>query len=612
MTERETRCRVSEISRGLGVDEDVVLSRIRHLPTLVMYLNEVIAPEWFADQTLIVSEWLDRAGELSFTAIADKLNISMELVLTRIVSSFATRSSTGVVSPKYLDLIAARVRGVVHALHAPKDVAWIAKEVSAESTTVSTILNEVLASNNTIGVIGNDGLFVPSVWTKAQAAEADRTWTELGWCSIPTLRVAIGPGKPALAAWLADHNAGSETISLKKYIIKVDAELRAAVVPALTTTNMWIDLTAVLKESTKLPTDMCPMDVEKIANWIKSDSQIPEGANWTVCGPSLYSPSLIDIVVASLDAAIHDAAPTSHEDLEDQVSGLKTAAESCIEVDHGIFQSETPALFEEVMSLVEIRIRAGIRAAVEELESARANPSVRNTMDSIIVMEEHLVHAFWELTENLAAILSFGPAGQPLLLELQLTLVTDMVNSTFRYAAVRVCGATAAPHVESNSERLAVIGSVPNAPGSDSVLAALRSLNRLISGASGLDATSLMPTIKSAFGDLWIVIGKQPRKKSHHHTFVEHVGQELKRTTSAAKVLQLAITILLSNACKCKITFLRPGTAHGVLDDALTALLASAGDKPFHHAVCDLSEATKTNVSVATTCARVKQLILDA
>lgn len=511
------RMRMSALSRDLALAEDTVTNRCKAIPGLVVYLNDVIAASWFADAAEEIRTSLQHKGELKLTQIAERLLISLELVSSRIVPLLRDVEPTknGVFSHVYLSIIKARIRGLVRALSAPKPVEWIADQVACPNlATASTILIDLPE----FGAI-KEGVFTPLSWTEKEVETALSSWREKSWCSLSSLRLKIGSGKPQLTQWLESQGLqeSNNCLVTVSSVVRLDNDLVLPVVKGATAVRLWIDVKTVLQDRLNSPDDV---DYSAIAKMIRN--LIPNLARWTLGGSAIFSDRFVPFL-------IDDALPASN--LREMV------IENLSEL-YGITAKSFGA-YKQLIAQLDERI-----AEIEEKRRPKTHDELEN----------QIVKLYWSIVTDCASILKWGN-NDVFLQSVQNTSILDLVQLVFEMVAVRFCHAHNVA-VSTPEERDIVIKAVSVA----SIAEALKELEALLLlSPASIPEFVASDGLKRLLCDVTVVVSKPDKRNraSLTHVLSECIS-ELESARDSQTRTFWALHALVTKTVGSRIGFLQP------------------------------------------------------
>jgi len=186
------RARVSEIARELNIDQSVIESRCVGNEAIELILSDAVLREnfWYS-QIENAKMFVEKSGTVSIAQLTEKLSLPLDLVLSKIVPHLKlSTDGNRLISLKYSQIIAARVIGVMNGLTEPRTIKWIADFVDADSDTVRSCV-ENLRQNQSFGDLGKDDIFIPKIWIRNQADQADRSLGKYHWCTNAGLKALV-------------------------------------------------------------------------------------------------------------------------------------------------------------------------------------------------------------------------------------------------------------------------------------------------------------------------------------------------------------------------------------------------------------------------------------
>lgn len=494
--ETDGRARISEVARALSVAPDLVESRCKQIGSLTLYLDEVISNQWFRQKSEEVRRWVDREGQLKITAIGEKLSLSLDLVRSRILdSSFSSESDT-ITSHNFVKILQARTTGYIHALTTPRELKSIATAVGGDLKSVSEIIQEIIAGDP-IGTLGNDGVYVPNCWAKAQGDQALASWRDSGWCEVDGLRLAVG--QTGIAEWKSQEGLieGQNCLTCSsKHIIRLNGKLKQTILTAKMSPFV-ISMMDILTQLA-MPRYLSQRDLERLAAWAAGET------GWNLSGLTIYSPDLLDKVFGFLN--ISDSV-TANPEIDSASLFLCAAAENILESDLHVSDS---ALRTDIMASLEGRIRTAVREEIQKREQIRIKPSVKHELDSLSSLEEHILESVWNIAEAQEAIERCGIASDSLAEELRDRFLIPFLNDVFKYTAVRLCEFELNHNVATESDRTDILKAVPNSISADDVRRALRNLESMLCSPAPVSIDRL----REDLSELSLVVPKsKPKKK---------------------------------------------------------------------------------------------------
>ena len=384
------RCRVSELSRSLNVSEDTVLSRIKYIGEITLYLNDVIHDSWF--KNIHVESIVGRfGGEMKIPAFAECVGLSVALIEARVHfpdGAIVRLEPDGIATRRFFDNLKRRVRGTLNGLECPRDVAWIGKQVGCPSSVdIEKIVREMVE-------IGNDKVYSPRVWKNAQIENAHTVWNRLGWIPLSGLRLEIGSGRTDLSRWLQDQNL-TESVDcfvLSNCVVRVTAEVLLDVREWISM-HSWFDVRVVVGAKVGCP--ISSEDDETVICLFLKDHVLELGTGWTVSGPFMFSHRLV------VEAA------------RERNPG------QWLERKHEIFQETFPPYYD----------------LISKIEKAKGR-----VMDDSNI-EDNIVSQFLEIADACQAVKDQSQFEQ-IAVE---ALIRPMVTSVVGYAALRFCNSSSVP-----------------------------------------------------------------------------------------------------------------------------------------------------------------------
>ena len=547
--ETDGRARISEIARALSVSPDLVESRGKGIGSLTMYLDEVIANEWFMRKSEEVHRWLDREGQLQVTAIGERLSLSLDLVRSRILDRFVLCDSDTITSPNFVKILQARTRGYIHASSTPRELKLIATEVGGDVKSVSEIIQGILA-RDPIGTFGNDGVYVPNSWAKSRGDQALASWRDSDWCEVDALRLAVG--QTGMAVWKSQEGLieGRNCLTCaSKYIIRLNGKLKQTILAAKMSSFV-ISMMDILTQLA-MPRDLSQRDLERLAALAAGET------GWNISGLTIYSPDLLDKVFDALNIS---ESVTDSPELDNATSSLCTAAEIILEADFHVSDS---VLRTDIMTLFEGRIRTAVREEIQKREQIRLKPSVKHELDSLSSLEDHILDSVWNIAEAQEAIERCGVASDSLGEELRDRLVIPLLNDVFKYTAVRLCGFELNHNVATESDRTYILRAVPNSISADDVRNALRILESMLCSPADVSVDRL----REELSQLSLVVPKSlPRKKSvNKRKHLELLKQFISTASNDLGFITSALSLAIFAASGKRISVINEKTSLAIL-----------------------------------------------
>jgi predicted DNA-binding transcriptional regulator len=496
--EFDGRCRVSELARTLKISEDTIFSRLKSMRSISLFLNDVIMDSWFINQVPVVQRLVNRAGEIKISQIAEKMLISAELFEARILSiippEIVSKSPRGtLISPRFLEIINVRVRGLLNGLDVPRHIDWIASSVHCPKESI-----EQIVSPSEVGKLGKDGIFIPNVWIKKQITQAYELWDKLHWIPLAALRLEIGNAKSDLATWLNLNGLmdGENSLILSLCVLRITDNELSMVREALVK-NEWINIDNLV--SGKMGFQLSGEDGNKILKFFRN--KIIEMREWILISDCVVSHKLI----ARLSWK------RNWETLvENEFSGSEIS--------------------DEIHALVEVEVRK--RELVESLP-------VPERLEGI------LIEQFSEIGQASQAVKAFENS-EILLTAMRENLLTLFLQNVFRFAAVRFCGMNVKLGDPVDLEK--VVKSLPTVAGQKSEYESI--LKDLLENFEKKSVLDLEEWLKQILGELGIVI---PKKRSR---FVNEYKAKFECAVTCEEIIEFGVKIFLSKTCGSSVEFL--------------------------------------------------------
>jgi hypothetical protein len=487
---------LSELSRSLTVSEETIQARCKVIPSITLYLGDAIASCWFVSQARTVESLVDQAGELHFNQLAEKLNIPLDIFSGRVLGDVSQaqveRTSNSLVSRRFMEIINRRVRGVVNALTAPRDVKWIAAQVGCPaSTDICTVIERVTGTNP------KDDVFMPKIWIDKQIESGQKMWKEFSWVPLSSIRLECGSARQDLANWLA-QNALKENVDcviLSQCILRVDKHLTSSV-REIILEHDWFDMYSVIGAKLRAPIE--DSDYPAIGHALKGALIELSGQRWKISGSVMYSTEIARSVLEGLN-----------------VSSISAQLQKRFGIDESTFSP-----YDELISLIESLISQA-KSDLTPLE--RLEESISDRTNEIL--SDVRITGLGELVKS--------------------TSLVDLVNQVFVYAAMRFAGATK-PTAKSLEDRENIIKSLPTVEGKVNPFHdALVRLNDLLSGSQAIAST-----LRSILNELTISVST-PRKVSKR-TILNELCDDLDYARKSDDVLKYALRVLIAHSTGIK------------------------------------------------------------
>ena len=578
------RARISEIARALAVPEETVQDTAKRISSITLFLQDAILEDWFVDKSLELKGMLESAGELTFVRIAETFNLSLDLLSTKILTGlnvrfFADKTETSLIGRKHLDILSARMRGLVHALNSPKEIEWIAARIGCvQLGSAKNILKKIIRDSGiSIGVFtNNESTFVPAEFTKRQGELALDSWTKRGWCELTMLRAKIGGSKSELSKWLESQNLdeSSSCLVTADFALRIDKQVCEDLCVPIKET-VWVDIRRILASKLGFTFILTAQDYEKISISLKRN--IAELANWTVQGAAFFDlATIVGEIMDSLSKRVIKSAsrlvnkPDDLLAMEMEESKLMEKVEELLVDQFGIAKDIFPAYLEILFEL-SITVRAALKTEIHKLLSLRERPHVTYTMDNLGDLEQSIAERYIEIIDNFDALRFFNFNSTLVELFRASGLMEGFVRSVFSHSSLRLCQSEPAS-VETNSDREKILNSLPNFPLVEDTKEALIFMEKLLGPEPVPNAAGLEDNLRSRLDTLSILVGAEMKKRQTVRKYISGLISELDKTQDVSLARMIGSKIVLSKMCNSRITVQLDSLNKGSLAALVTQL----------------------------------------
>ena len=566
--EGANRARISEIARALSVSEDTVMEHVKRIPSLTIFLNDAITEEWFVEKSRELKGMLDSAGELTFVTLAQKFNLSLDLLSTKILSGtnvrfFADKTETSLIGQRHSEIVFARIRGIVHALTVPRDIEWISENAGcSQISTAKNILKQIIRESGiSVGAFANETIFIPSAFTKRQGQVALESWTKRGWCDLGMLRSKIGGSKAELSKWLASQqlDESCSVFQTSEFIFRIDKAFSESLLRFIRNVEgtVWVDLKQFLASRSGFMEQLPANEYERFGVVIlRKTSEI---SHWGVCSNALFDVSTIKREIShSVSKRVSDAAsrlvnkPSEYIDKEELK--LMEKIEALLVDMYGLSREVFPA-FPELMAEFSTSIRLSLKDQLDQLSGNRDRPHVKYTLESLSELEQCIAEQYCDFADNFAALKHFR--FNTLLTEnFKERIIRKFVNSVFIFTALRLCQAAPSFPVELEADRKAILNSLPNFPLIAECKETLQNIESLLTDNPSRRDYGV--AVKEKLEDLAILVASELKKRVNGRKYLSGLLVDLEKAEEESSARKIATYIVLSKISGAKVSSILP------------------------------------------------------